>query len=148
MLQRYTMCDTVQEEKSKEEVKVPVEADDMAREELLQKKYSFIVNNSLGKAIKDQGILVENMAENLMAGQFFVLASNSLASSFPFRPSHRHWSYTNTNPPCIVHVTGDLAKRIFQNVPLPKAIIWEDRHLGTCVWTLEKRNLGDFPQPL
>ena len=51
------------EEKSKEEeVEVPMEVDDMDREELLQKKYSFIVSNSLGKAIKDLGILVENMA--------------------------------------------------------------------------------------
>ena len=144
MLQRYT----VQEEKSKEAVKVPVEADDIAREELLQKKYSFIVSNSLGKAIKDLGILVENMAETWMAGQWFVLASKSLASSFPFRPGHRRWSYANTNPPFIVHVTGDQAKRIFQDVPLPKAIILEDRHLGTCVWTLGKRSIGDFPQPV
>ena len=134
----------LKEEKSKEEEEEAAKY----RKELLRKKYSFFVNNSLGKAIMDLGILLEARDETWMAGQWFVLSSKSLASSFPFQPGRRRWPTANTNLPCIVFVNGLLAERIFRDVRLPKALIWEDQDLGTCVWTLGITRLGEFPKPI
>ena len=118
---------------------------DIERRELLRKKYSFIVRNRVGKAILDLGILLSTKDETWMAGQWFVLSARSLASSFPFQRGHRRWLYANTDPHCIVYINGEQAKRIFHEVSLPKAIIWEDRRLGTCVWTLGKNALVTSP---
>ena len=126
---------------------MPLEVD-IERRELLRKKYSFIVRNRVGKAILDLGILLATKDETWMAGQWFVLSSRSLASSFCFQPGHRRWPYANTDPPCIVYVNGEQAERIIQEVSLPKAIIWENRRLGTCMWTMGQKCLGDFPDPV
>ena len=37
---------------------------------------------------------------------------------------------------CIVHTTAVNAKRIFQVLDLPMALIFEEPVLGTCMWTL------------
>ena len=103
-----------------EEVQVLVDPD---TGESLRKKYSFFVNNEVSRAIFHTGILLENHDENWMTGQWFVLSARSLASSLSFQPEQRPWSYANTDPNCLVHVNGEEAKRIFQDVPMPQAII-------------------------
>ena len=149
----YNMCDIMKTEKIKkeeskeEEVEVPLVVD-IERRELPRKKYSFIVRNRVGKAILDLGILLVTKDETWMGGQWFDLSARTLSSRFPFQPGHRRWPYANTYPPCIVYVNGEQAEKIFQEVSLPKAIIWEDRRLGTCVWTLGQKYLGEIPDPV
>ena len=146
MLQRYTMVKTEpeQEEMSKEEEEEAAKY----RKELLRKKYSFFVDSNLGMAINDLRLLMKDRDETWQVDQWLVLTSMALASSFPFQPGRRRWPTANTNLPCIVFVNGLLAERIFRDVRLPKALIWEDRDLGTCVWTLGITRLGDFPKPI
>ena len=40
------------------------------------------------------------------------------------------------HPECIVHTTAVKAKRIFQVIDLPRAKIWEEPVIRTCVWML------------
>ena len=145
MLQRYTMVKTEQKKRelSEEEAK---EAAQYQRH-LLRKKYSFFVDNNIGKAIYDLGLLMPHRDKNWQVDQFLVLTTLALASSFPFQPGRRRWPTANTNLLCIVHVNGLAAERIFRDVRLPKFLIWEDRELGTCVWTLGVARLGEFPKP-
>ena len=99
-------------------------------------------------ALKRAGLKCVWEDPNGMAGQWFVLSARSLASSFSFQPGPRCWPYANTDLNCLIHVNGLKTKRIFQGVTLPQAIIWEDRRLGTFVWTLGEKRLGDFPDPV
>ena len=146
MLQRYTMVKTEQkaEELSDQEAKEAVQY----RRELLRKKYSFFVDSNLGMAINDLGLLMPHRDQTWQVGNLLVLTSKSLASSFPFQPGPRRWQTANANLPCIVHVNGLAAERIFRDVHLPKFLIWEDQELGTCVWTLGVTRLGEFPKPI
>ena len=118
------------------------------RRDLLRKKYSFFVANHIGMAINDLGLLMPHRDENWQVGNWLVLTSMSLASSFPFQPGPRRWQTANANHPCIVHVNSLAAEWIFRDVHLPKFLIWEDQDLGTCVWTLGVTCLGEFPKPI
>ena len=146
MLQRYTMVKTEQkmEEISVEDAKEAAQY----RMELLRKKYSFFVDNNIGKAINDLGLLMAHRDETWQVDKWLVLTTLALASSFPFQPGRRRWPTANTNLLCIVHVNGLAAQRIFRDVHLPGFIIWEDQQLGTCVWTLGVARLGEFPRPI
>ena len=146
MLQRYTMVKTEpkQEEMSEEEKEEAAKY----RKELLRKKYSFFVDSNLGMAINNLGLLMKDRDETWQVDQWLVLTFMALASSFPFQPGPRRWPTANTNLPCIVFVNGLLAERIFRDVRLPKALIWEDRDLVTCMWTLGITHLGEFPKPI
>ena len=146
MLQRYIMekTDHKAEELSDEEAKEAAKY----RRELLPKKYSFFVHSNLGMAINNLGLLTPHRDHTWQVGNWLVLTSKSLASSFPFQPGPRRWPTANANLPCVVHVNGLAAERIFRDVRLPKFIIWEDQQLGTCVWTLGVARLGEFPRPI
>ena len=115
---------------------------------LLHKKYTFFVTNQLGLAIALQRIIVPEWDSNWKVSYWCVLVERTLASSFSFQPGKMQWYPANKDPNCLIHVTGLTAKRIFQAISLPEAIIWEEGCLGTCVWTLSHNLLGDFPDPV
>ena len=98
----------------------------------------FFVRNRVGKAILDLAILLATKDVTWMAGQWFVLSSRFLGSSFPFQPGHRRWPYANTDPNCLILVNGLKAKSIFQAFSLSQGIMWEELRLRKCICTLKK----------
>ena len=121
---------------------------DVSNLQLARKKYTFFVSYDVATAIVLSGIMVKDRDQNWMADKWFILAERTLASSLCPEPGKRRWFGANKKPPCLIHVTGVRAKRIFQLIELPKAIIWEERLFGTCVWALPKDLPHDFPVPL
>ena len=81
-----------------------------------------------------------------MANNWFVLMEQTLASGFCPEPGKSRWYGANKDPHCLIHVPGVKAKRIFQVMDLPEAIIWEEKLLGTCVWTLPHHLLLGIPE--
>ena len=137
--------DKTKECQEEEEVQLLV---DPFHQELLRRKYTFFVTNQLGLAIALKRIIVPEWDTNWMVANWCVFVECTLAFSFSFQQGNRQWNPANKDHNCLIHVTGLTAKRIFQAVSLPEAIIWEEERLGTCVWTLAHNLLGDFPDPV